>query len=126
MIKKPLFILFLITTIGYGLFLVYSKDTHIKWGHHFSFENELGMDVDSLTITIGNVRTEIQVGKDRLRTLEGNVNVPENGYPHEVSIIVYSSGKEIALKADSFNCFNCDGSHAYMLSESGAKYKFHN
>jgi len=97
-----------------------------QWGHHFSFENEMGIKIDSLTISVGDVKTNVLADTDSLRTLEANINVPKDGYPHNVTLIIFSEGKSLLLEADPFNCYNCDGSHQYKLTKSGAEYKFLN
>jgi len=122
MIKKILIALFVIIAVGYGMLKFLSNATDMEWGHHFSFENELGIGIDSLEITVGDVKTIIQVESDSLRSLEGNINVPEKGYPHQVTFNIYNKEKLMILKADSFNCYNCDGNH----KRSGAEYKFLN
>lgn len=126
MIKKILIALFLIVVVGYGLLESLSNATDIEWGHHFTIENELGVEIDSLEIIVGNVKTVIEAGSDSLRTLEGNISVPPKGYPHKVIFKIYSNEKSIILKADSFDCYNCDGYHEYTLKESGAEYTFIN
>ncbi|PCJ63622.1 MAG: hypothetical protein COA58_15915 [Bacteroidetes bacterium] len=126
MIKKSLIATLLIIAIGFGFLKILSNAVKMEWGHHFNFENELGIDIDSLEITVGEVKTIIQARFDSLRTLEGNINVPQKGYPHKVIFKIYSSEKSMILEADSFNCYNGDGSHEYKLKESGAEYKFLN
>lgn len=126
MIKKILIALLLIIGVGYGVLKFLSNAIHVEWGHHFAFENELGIDIDSLEISVGGLKTTIQARLDSLRTLEGNIDVPTEGYPHEVTFKVYSGDKSMTLKADSFNCYNCDGNHQYILKESRAEYKFLN
>ena len=98
----------------------------MDWGHHFSFDNELGIEIDSLEITVENFKTTIQAGSDSSRDLEGNIDLPKQGYPHEVTIKIYARDKTFSLKADSFNCYNCDGNHLYTLKATGAEYKFLN
>lgn len=99
----------------------------MKWGHHFCFENKLGIDVDSLEMRVGNVKTMIKSSSnDSLQTLEGNIDVPENGYPHKTSIQIFSNGKTKIMKSDSFDCYNCDGNHTYILREPKAEYYFLN
>ena len=92
------------------------KTTQVEWGHHFTFENELNVDIDSLEVIIGNKKTTIESGNSK--TLEGNLNVPKSGYPHEVKILIYHDEKTTTLKADSFDCYNCDGSHLYTLKKN--------
>jgi len=126
MIKKILGAVILIISVGIGLVNMLSRVSHMDWGHHFNFENELGIDIDSLEISIGDVKTLIQVNDDGLRILEGNINVPENGYPHQVTFKIFNTKKTINLSADSFNCFNCDGNHVFKLKPLGAVYRFIN
>ncbi|HYC87301.1 MAG TPA: hypothetical protein VEB86_18845 [Chryseosolibacter sp.] len=101
-------------------------DYRMKWGHGFTFENELGIQIDSLEIIIGDKKTMIYASSDSLRTMAGNIEVPENGYPHKVTMKIFSNGNLQILKADSFDCYNCDGSHEYVLRNTGAEYKFYN
>lgn len=126
MIKKILIVVFLIAAVGFGLVKILFNVSHLEWGHHFSFENELGIELDSLEITVGDVKTTFRARSDSLRYFEGNIDVPEKDYPHKVTFEIYSNGKTIILKADSFNCYNCDGNHQYKLKETGAEYKFLN
>lgn len=98
----------------------------MQWGHHFAFDNELEIPIDSLEITVGSLSTLIYAGTDSLQSLEGNIDVPPTGYPHKVSINIYSHQKIIMMPADSFNCYNCDGNHLYTLTASGAVYQFLN
>ncbi|WP_222931360.1 hypothetical protein, partial [Xanthovirga aplysinae] len=112
--------------IGYLLLKFFSNTNRMEWGHHFSFEKELGIIIDSLEITVGDVKTIILAGLDSLRALEGNIDVPKKGYPHQVTLIIYSNEKQMIFEADSFDCFNCEGNHKYKLKESGAEYKFLN
>lgn len=96
------------------------------YGNYFSFENELGVSIDSMKVTIGEVENVVygfDYG-DGIEEFSGNLEVPDSGYPHKVSMIIYSPEGEIVLDADSFNCYNCDGSHEYILKESGAEYRF--
>jgi hypothetical protein len=102
------------------------KSTSFEWGHHFSFENDLGIPIDSLKIIVGNEETMIVAGTDSAKSLEGNIYVPKSGYPHKVEILIYTDKKVGNLKADSFNCYNCDGDHMYILKSTGAEYKFLN
>ncbi len=98
----------------------------MDWGHHFSFENKLEIEIDSLEISVGKVKTIIEAGSDSLQTLVGNIDVPQKGYPHQVMLKIFSDESIIILKADSFNCYNCDGSHEYILKEPKAEYRFLN
>lgn len=125
-IKKILLIFFLTFIAVGGLLKLFYNTNRIEWGHHFSFENNLGFEIDSLEITIGDVSTVIQANSDSLRTLEGNIEVPKNSYPHKVTIKIFTSDTLMILNADSFDCYNCDGSHRYKLKNSGAEYDFLN
>ena len=118
--------LLLIIAIGFIINRFLLSITRIEWGHHFNFENELGIKIDSLEISVGEIKTMIIAGTDSLKTLEGNINVPKNSFPHKVLLIIYSKGKSRILKAEPFDCYNCDGSHEYKLKETGAVYKFIN
>ncbi len=124
--KKLLTALFFIILAIFGWFYWMTATMTTYWGHHFSFENELGIDIDSLEITVGNIKTMIVDDSDSSEVLEGNIDVPETGYPHAVVIEVYHKGESIILQADPFNCYNCDGSHQYTLLSSGARYEFLN
>ena len=126
MIRKISIALLLITLSGYAFLTFFSNSTRMEWGHHFSFENELGFEIDSLEISLGEVKTLIHAASDSSSYLEGNIDVPREGYPHEVFFKLYSKGTSMILKADSFNCYNCDGSHEYILKPSGAEYNFLN
>ncbi len=126
MIKRVLIALVLIISVGCGIVLFLSNSIRMEWGLHVSFENELGVKIDSLEIMVGDVKTIINAGTDSFRTLEGNITVTKKGYPHKVTIKIYSDEKLMTLNADSFNCYNCDGSHVYKLKDSGAEYKFLN
>ena len=126
MIKKLFISFLLISFIGYGIMKLLSKSNHVTWGHHFIFENELKMSVDSLEISIGVNKTIIRATKDSKITSEGNISVPDIGYPHNVTFKIYTNEKSFLLKADSFNCYNCDGSHMYKLKKTGAEYYFLN
>lgn len=124
--KKLLTALFFIVLAIFGWFYWIALPRTLYWGHHFSFENKLGIKIDSLEITVGDVKTIIVASSDSSGTLEGNIGVPETGYPHEVVIEVFSKEKSVLLPADSFNCYNCDGNHHYTLRDSGAQYEFFN
>lgn len=126
MIKKNLIGLLIIMASGYIFLKVLSDKSHMDYGHHFNFENELGTNIDSLEISVGHLKTKIQVGSDSFRTLERNIEVPKEGYPHKVTIKVFANETTLILTADSFNCYNCDGYHEYLLKENGAEYHFFN
>lgn len=124
---KTILIAFLvIIAVGYGIIVFHPNAIGFEWGHHFSFENELGIDIDSLEISVGNVKTMIRARNDSLMDLEENIDVPEDGYPHVVTIKIFSDHEIMTMKADSFNCHNCDGTHQYRLKDSIAEYKFFN
>ena len=97
----------------------------MDWGHHFHFENELGIEIDSLEISIGSTNTMILPSTDSIKSFFGNIDVPKNGYPHEALIKVFYNDNTMTIKADSFNCYNCDGSHGYIMRSTGAEYKFY-
>lgn len=105
-------------------FLALKSLTNIEYGHHFSFENNLDQQIDSLSITIGNKTNWLYPDMDK--KFEGNLDVPKKGYPHKVKIIIFSNGSSKEIPTEKFNCYNCDGSHLYNLEISGAKYKFLN
>ena len=126
MIKKIVFVFLFILVLGYGILNILGNATAVYWGHHFSFENELSITIDSLEITVGDKKTMIQAAADSLNWLEGNIDVPTKGYPHKVRIKIFSEEGIKTIKADSFNCYNCDGYHQYTLKEDGAVYKFLN
>jgi len=86
------------------------------------FSNELHKPIDSLAISVGN-RTTVLYGPE---PIEGNIAVPTRDYPHPVTITVFSTGLKDVILGDSFNCYNCDGSHEYILKSEGAVYRFRN
>ncbi|GAB5556891.1 MAG: hypothetical protein SchgKO_11040 [Schleiferiaceae bacterium] len=88
------------------------------WGHHVELINDLDLDIDSVRVRVGDEVTFL--GPD----LQGIISVPESGYPHAVEFVVFSPGQMIALPADSFDCFQCDGYHYYTLTWSGGTYEF--
>lgn len=126
MMKKILTAFLLILVIGYGLVKFLSKKKHLEWGNHFTFKNELQINVDSLEVSVGNFKTIIRAGIDNSIIFEGNINMPKKNYPHKVTFKIYNNDKLIFLNADSFDCYNCDGSHLYKLKETGAEYNFIN
>ena len=96
---------------------------NLDYGHHFSFTNNSGYQIDSLSITVGEATT---MALNSEYGMSENLVVPKEGYPHEVQIKVYSNEQTIDLVADSFDCYNCDGSHEYLLTKDSAQYAFHN
>jgi hypothetical protein len=94
------------------------------WGHHFVVENQLNQHIDSLKITIGDEENWLLFGGDS--SSSANLKVPKRGYPHPVRIEIYSGNDILHLEADSFNCYNCDGSHRYILKKPKAEYQFIN
>ena len=124
MIKKLLIIFTLIIAVLLTLFVIFLKLTHVEWGHSFDFNNQLGYEIDSLKITIGDKENWLYPSLDSAKSIEGNLDVPAKNYPHKVEILVYENGNKHLIEADSFNCYNCDGYHEYILKKSGAKYKF--
>ncbi|MEM6397398.1 MAG: hypothetical protein AAF741_13705 [Bacteroidota bacterium] len=92
------------------------------WGHHFTFHNELDIPIDSLMVDVGGLETTI-VARDGL-DLEGNLNITKSEAAQKVKIVVYSGMDTIAIPADSFNCYNCDGNHHYTLHKNSAEYSF--
>lgn len=98
----------------------------MDWGHHFTFKNELGTLIDSLQITIGDQVNWVYPNADDISILEDNLIVPQKDYPHAVKILLFQKRISLSLEADSFNCYNCDGSHAYILRKTGAEYQFLN
>jgi hypothetical protein len=112
----------IIGAIGVLAYFMIISNVQINWGHHFIFTNSLDKQIDSLTITVGDSSTTLISTPN----LEGNIAVPEGGYPHKVSIKIYHTDGVEVLGADSFNCYNCDGSHEYILTPSGAEYRFLN
>ena len=107
----------------YFLLFLCASCIKIEFGHHFSFTNKSGYDIDSLAITVGSETTMV---KNSDYGMSENLAVPEKGYPHKVKIQIYTAGKKNDLIADSFNCYNCDGSHQYILTKDSAHYVFHN
>lgn len=124
--KKFLIAVLFVIAVGGGILMFLFKSISFDWPHHFSFENGLGIDIDSLEIEVGNVKTMIRAGSDNSKFLHGNINVPEHGYPHLVTINIFSNQEILTMKANSFNCYNCDGTHQYSLKDSIAEYKFFN
>ncbi len=124
--KKILILLGLIICIGFATYYWLPKSISVDWGHHFTFQNELGITIDSLNILVGNESTNVTSILDNHKDLEGNINVPNKEYPHEVVLTLFSGLEIIMLDADSFDCYNCDGSHLYILQDSRAQYKFLN
>lgn len=124
MIKKTLLALILIIALGFGIIQMILNSIKMEWGHYFIFKNELGIEIDSLEISIGDKKTMIYAGNDSLSSLESKINVPKYGYPHEVILKIFNKDKLFVLEADSFNCYNCDGYHQYILKPSRAEYKF--
>ena len=124
--KKILILLGLTICIGIAAYYWFSRSISIDWGHHFTFQNELGIPIDSLNILVGNIATNVKSILDDDKHLEGNIIVPDQEYPHKVVLTLYSGLEVITLKADSFNCYNCDGNHLYILLDNGAKYQFLN
>ena len=122
--KKILIAYVIICIVGYGALKIFFNINHIEYGHHFNFDNELGINIDSLEISVGNRKAVIHASSNCLETLEGEINVPKKGYPHKVTFKIYSHENSLVLEADSFNCYNCDGYHEYILKHSGAEYQF--
>jgi len=106
--------------------LLFISCVRMDWGHHFTFTIELGYDIDSIQVVIGDKENWIYSIENYPDIFEGNLEVPEKGYPHDVQIIVYENNRGHRITADPFNCYNCDGSHEYILRVSRAKYVFHN
>jgi hypothetical protein len=125
MLKKSLIITGILLALLLA-FMMVRKSMQVEWGHHFSIANELGIEIDSVKITIGKEVNWLYAGSDRQRSMEGNLSVPSKGYPHRVQILIFSKGRKHKLKAEDFNCYNCDGSHEYILRKEGAVYVFHN
>ncbi len=94
-----------------------------EWGHSFTFRNELGFEFDSLEIVLGEIKSTIPNPKN-FQDLECNFDLKKGSYPLNVILKVYVDGQFQTLKADSFNCYNCDGSHLYILKFPQAKYSF--
>lgn len=114
--------------IPIALFLV-GGCINFYWGHHFTFTNQMGMPMDSLEITVGDKTTLITskgIDRDSLEYLEGNIGVPKRGYPHKVKLLIFSNSDTITLHPESFDCYNCDGTHQYILTKDSVKYKFWN
>jgi hypothetical protein len=106
-----------------------------KWSSYFEFTNELNIPIDSIRIVIGDKENWVTYKDSSWVTKSDsslvlvfgkNLSVPDKGYPHRVDIDVYSGVDVISLEADSFDCYNCDGSHEYILQDKKATYKFHN
>jgi hypothetical protein len=122
--KKPIYTLIVVSIIISILaFMVFQGGKNLSdeagdWGHHVELINELDLDIDSVRVRVGDEVTFL--GPE----LQGNISVPESGYPHAVEFVVFSPGQLIALPADSFDCFQCDGSHYYTLTWGGGRYEF--
>jgi hypothetical protein len=98
----------------------------IEYGHHFAFTNELNRNIDSIQISIGDSTTILNDPDTVTFDFEANIVVPKTGYPHHVAIVIYSNDSIFEIPSDSFNCYNCDGGHEYILRSDGNKYVFHN
>jgi len=107
------------------LLVTTSSCIKIEYGHHFAFTNDLGIDIDSLQVSIDDSTTMLNDPYLVTFDFEANIAVPKSGYPHHVKIIVYSNDSMFEIPADSFNCYNCDGSHEYILQNDSSKYVFH-
>ncbi len=111
------------------IFMV-SCSPNFEWGHHFSFTNNTGIFIDSLDIQVGDSINRIvancTVAQIDSCSLEDNISVPNKNYPHPVKITIYSENHQYQIKADSFDCYNCDGDHEYIITKEKASYKFHN
>ena len=107
----------------YSLLFLSFGCMNFDYGHHFSFTNNTENEIDSLAITVGDETTMIYNSN---YGMEESLAVPKEGYPHRVKIKTFTNGKTADLVADSFNCYNCDGSHEYILSKDSAHYVFHN
>lgn len=124
MSKQFLSISLALLLIGALAYFYLTQNLKPTWGHHFTFENELGINIDSLEISIGDVKTTVYPHDDN--SLARNLDVPRKGYPHQVVIEIYNGATQTNMNAEPFNCYNCDGTHAYILKTKGAEYKFHN
>ena len=116
----------IILIIATAILWYLGSNIKINWGHHFTFENELGIEIDSLSITVGDKSTMVLADSDGSNSLQSNIEVPDSGYPHLVELIIYSGEHEVKLTAEPFDCYNCDGSHQYTLTYNGAIYQFLN
>lgn len=116
----------LVTIIAFVLivFVLFFKNIDIKYGNHFNYINETGFYIDSLEISVCETKTMHLPHEDS--TFGGNIDAPETGYPCEVKFKIFSNSNIIQLKADDFNCYECDGNHQYTLTKDGAIYKFLN
>lgn len=124
---KQILLSILLLIVLVGVILIYLNDAmSFEWGHYFDFKNELGIEIDSLEISVGEVKTMVRSGGDRSKDLGGNIDVPDDDYPHLVTIKIFNNQEVLTLKADSFNCYNCDGTHQYILNNSRAEYHFFN
>ena len=94
-----------------------------EWGHHFSFTNLIGLEIDSLSVVIGEDTTMVYNSE---YGMSENLAVPEIGYPHQVKIKLFAKERTVDLLADSFDYYNCDGTHEYILRKYSAEYLFHN
>ncbi|MAX78696.1 MAG: hypothetical protein CL843_00775 [Crocinitomicaceae bacterium] len=106
------------------IFMKWKNASAFHWGHHFTFENELGYSIDSLDLDIGGKHNRYYFSADGSLATNGNANVPQNGYPHRVTIRVYRNGEALLLSAPLFDCYNCDGDHYYTLKNGTAEYRF--
>ncbi len=122
MLKKVLLIFVVIVALGIGFLLLLLRNIPYNWGHHFDFINELNIEIDSLEISVCDERTMLYAHSDS--HIEGNIGVPEEGSPCDVNLKIFSNNEIINLEADSFDCYNCDGYHQYILQKTGARYEF--
>lgn len=102
----------------------------INWGNHFTFEIDLSNKVDSLGFKYCN---ELQIFKsyydDSLNvnniTFEGNIDPYHEIKPCDISFLIYSESETIQIDGGVFSCFNCDGSHYYLINKDTVIYKLH-
>ncbi|MEO0473707.1 MAG: hypothetical protein AAF206_29110, partial [Bacteroidota bacterium] len=96
-----------------------------KWGNVISFENELGIRIDSLEMIVCQTRSLLYVDEDSAgnRYIDEHPRFPDSGYPCPVKMKVYSEGKEIILEADTFDCYHCDNAKYYILRDGKAIFQ---
>jgi len=105
------------------------------WGTSVDFENELGVTIDSIQISVCDTKTMCRASKyeysdahidieDTINNIYKNISTPEKGYPCSVELKVYTTDTIITLQSDKkFDCPGCDIYHKYKLTENGALYE---
>ena len=113
--------------IGISIASLFSclNSTIKDYGHHFDIVNKLGHQIDSVNICIGDKSNWLYKQKDTT-DFQGNLDLPNKGYPHQIKIITYFKGVKTKFPTTLFDCYNCDGYHYITLEKGTAKYHFSN